>query len=230
MEALLRNAGHAVCRARDLTGALQAAREQAPDLVVCDPVPVAGLAVPLRASAALSGVPLLAAPGPGSASTALLAAGFDGYIAKPIEPDSFVAEIEAFLPPAPTLLVVDDDRFMLDLLADMLASTGWRILLAQSGDEALARLAGNDVQVMLSDQCMPGMSGDELAAHVRRQYPHIWRIILSAQKEEGAIGAALASGAADQYLAKPWNAAALRAALHSAFRQQRLRSGSGPAV
>lgn len=221
MEALLRHGGHVVRRACDPEGALQMARELVPDLIVCDP----GLAAPLRAALDLAGVSFLAAPGPGSASNALLAAGFDGYIAKPIEPDSFVAEVEAFLPPVPTLLVVDDDRFMLDLLADMLAQTGWRILLAGSGDEALARLADHDVQVLLCDQCMPGMSGAELAERVRRLYPHIWRIILSGQREEGAIGAALASGAADQYHAKPWNAAALSTTLRAALRQQRLRAG-----
>jgi two-component system cell cycle response regulator len=154
----------------------------------------------------------------------LLAAGFDGYIAKPIEADSFVAEIEAFLAPheaPPTLLLVDDDPFMLDLLGDVLSSDGYRILRAESGEEALRLLARERVQLMVCDQVMPDLSGTEVAARARQMQPQARRIILSGQEQAGPIAAALADGTAHRYLVKPWHAGELRAAIRDALVQQR---------
>jgi CheY-like chemotaxis protein len=128
----------------------------------------------------------------------------------------------ANLPPA-TLLLVDDDRFMLDLLADVLAADGYRILRASSGPEALALLAHQRVQVLVCDQCMPGMNGTELCARVRALQPHILRIILSAQDSAGPIAAALADGSVDRYHAKPWHADELRSSIRDALRLQRRR-------
>jgi CheY-like chemotaxis protein len=124
-------------------------------------------------------------------------------------------------PAPPTLLLVDDDRFMLDLLADFLAADDWRILAAQSGPEGLDLLARHQVQVILCDQCMPGMSGTEFAQRVRERHPHTWRIIVSGQSEAGPIAQALADGVIDGYLAKPWPGAVLRATVAEAFRLQR---------
>lgn len=125
-------------------------------------------------------------------------------------------------PPA-TLLLVDDDRFMLDLLADVLAPDGYRILRAGSGPEALALLAQRGVQLLVCDQSMPGMDGTELCARVRALQPHIFRIILSAQESAGPIAAALADGSVDRYHAKPWHGDELRASIQDALRLQRDR-------
>lgn len=234
MERLLGEAGHTALPAPDAAAGVRIARAQVPDLAVCDSdLPRAGrLAGAFKRDPALARIALLALAGaaPPDERAQLRAAGFDGYIVKPIEPDSFVTELEAFLPAAggtgagsATLLLVDDDAFMLDLLAGLLAPEGWRILAARSGVQALALLASEPVQVILCDQCMPGMTGTELLARVRRLYPSTFRIILSAQPEEGAIAAALRDGDADRFHAKPWNGAALAGALREAFTLQRAR-------
>jgi two-component system cell cycle response regulator len=232
MRSLLGAHGHAPLVATDGAAGVEMARRERPDLVLCDlrlpGLDGYGVAAALRGDPLLAGLPLVAmsALDEGGERERLLAAGFNGYIAKPIEPDSFVAELEAFLPqPAqvPTLLLVDDDRFMLDLLADVLAADGYRILRAGSGEEALELLAQHRVQLLVCDQCMPGLSGTEVAARARTLQPHTWRIILSAQEEAGPIAAALADGSVDRYQVKPWHAGELRASIREALRLQQGR-------
>jgi two-component system cell cycle response regulator len=229
MVRLLQAAGHAVTCAADGAAGLRMARESRPDLVMCAAALPAmdGCAVAhsLKADAACAHIPLLAvsAPGPDGDRARLMAAGFDGYICRPIEPASFVAEVEAFLPAAPgrpTLLVVDDDAFMREVLVDALEGEPWRILSAGSAEEALALLAREPVEVVLSDQCMPGMQGTELMARVSRDYPRTVRLILSglsAPADVEAIERACAAGQVDRHLTKPWAAGALREDLRAAF-------------
>ncbi len=235
MASLLQAAGHAVTAAADGAAGLRLALDGHPDLVVCDlQLPAMdGYAVAraLKADERYARMPLLAvsALAPDGGRERVRGAGFDGYICKPIEPASFVAEVEAFLPapvPAtaaasrPTLLVVDDDAFMREVLLDALESEPWRILSAGSGEEALVLLAYETVDVILSDQCMPGMQGTELMAQVSRTHPGTVRLILSGLTEPGdveAIERACAAGLVDRRLPKPWAAAALREDLRAAF-------------
>lgn len=119
------------------------------------------------------------------------------------------------------ILIIDDDDFMRTLLADVLAAQGWNVLAAGSGEEGLAVLARESVQVILCDQCMPGMSGAELLAQAREMYPAVSRIILSGQAEQGEIAQALQAGVAQRYCAKPWSAPQLAQMVHEALAQQR---------
>ena len=238
MVGLLQAAGHTVGSADDGRSGLGLALDDRPDLVVCDlRLPAMdGYAVAhaLRAAPGYASMPLLAVSSLADGDRErVLAAGFDGYICKPIEPASFVAEVEAFLPAAgaaparaPTLLIVDDDAFMREVLADALDGEPWTILCAASGEEALALLASEPVEVILSDQSMPGMQGTEMMARASRAYPHTVRLILSglaAPSELEAIGRACAAGQVDRHLVKPWAAGALREELRTAFRLQRER-------
>jgi CheY-like chemotaxis protein len=125
--------------------------------------------------------------------------------------------------PPPTLLLVDDDAFMLELLADVLAPEGYRLLRARSGQEALGQLARHRAQVLVCDQCMPGMNGTELCARVRALQPQVFCIVLSAQATDGPIAAALADGTVDRYHAKPWKGDELKAGVRDAVRLQRAR-------
>jgi two-component system cell cycle response regulator len=232
---LLREAGHTVSEAGDGAEGLRLALDGRPGLVVCDlRLPsMDGYAVAraLKRDPGCAAIPLLAVSTlrPEQDRERVLAAGFDGYVCKPIEPASFVAEVEAFLPPAPapalpTLLVVDDDSFMREVLVDSLEGEPWRILSACSAEEALGLLVRHPVDVILSDQCMPGMQGTELMAQVSRLYPHTVRLILSGLSEREPIDRACAAGLVDRHLAKPWAAAALREDLRTAFRERSARS------
>jgi two-component system cell cycle response regulator len=238
MTILLQEAGHAVTSTGDGADGLRLALGSHPDLVVCDlRLPsMDGYAVAraLKLDPGCAQIPLLAvsALALDDDRARVRAAGFDGYLCKPIEPASFVAEVEAFLPAAttttmaaarPTLLVVDDDAFMREVLLDAFESEPWRIISAGSAEEALALLEREPVDVILSDQCMPGMQGTELMARVSRSHPRTVRLILSGLLDAEAIERACAAGQVDRHLPKPWAAGALREDLHAAFQLQRER-------
>ncbi|ALK96531.1 hypothetical protein AB595_13815 [Massilia sp. WF1] len=232
MACLLQEAGHAVSGAGDGADGLRLALDGRPDLVVCDlclpSLDGHAVARALRADPGCAHIPLLAVSALARAGDRerVLAAGFDGYLCKPIEPASFVAEVEAFLPAparAPTLMVVDDDAFMREVLVDALEDEPWRILSAGSAEEALALLEQHTVDVILSDQCMPGMQGTELMARVSREHPRTVRLILSGLSELEPIERACAAGLVDRRLSKPWAAGALREDLRAAFALQRER-------
>jgi CheY-like chemotaxis protein len=100
---LLEHAGHVVYVARDGLAGVEATLQSLPDLVLCDlQMPLLdgyGLLERLRAHPASSAIPVVAVTAfsmPGDQNR-VLTAGFEGYISKPIDPDTFVARIEAFV-------------------------------------------------------------------------------------------------------------------------------------
>jgi diguanylate cyclase (GGDEF)-like protein len=117
-----------------------------------------------------------------------------------------------------TLLIVDDDHFMLEVLSDFLAQDGYRILTAQTAAEGFDLLARNRVQVILCDQCMPLMSGTEFMERVKNLAPDTFRIMLSAYADLTPIMAAINHGAIDRFYTKPWKGAVLRENIREGFR------------
>lgn len=101
------------------------------------------------------------------------------------------------------ILFVDDEPNVLHGLKRMLRGLrdDWDIRTASSASEALAVMAANPADVVVSDMRMPGMDGAELLAEVRRLHPETVRVILSGYADEGSILRTV--GVAHQYLAKP---------------------------
>ena len=103
MRYLLTAAGHSVECCCDGQSGLEAVRRRVPDLVVCDiQLPMVSgydIARTLRADPAYRGLPLVAVTAQAMRGDRdrVLAADFDGYIAKPIEPETFAAQVESFL-------------------------------------------------------------------------------------------------------------------------------------
>jgi len=104
MTYLLHSFGYVALTAQDGLAGLELARTDAPDLIVCD-VQLPGLdgfgvARELKLDPTLRTVPLVAVTAYAMVGDRdrMLAAGFDGYISKPIAPDRFVPELESFLP------------------------------------------------------------------------------------------------------------------------------------
>ena len=124
-----------------------------------------------------------------------------------------------------TLLIVDDDVFMLDVLSDFLAQDGYRILTAQTAAEGFDILARHQVQVILCDQCMPAMSGTEFMERVKHLCPDTFRIMLSAHADLTPIMAAINRGAVDRFYTKPWKGAVLRENIREGFRLHGLLHG-----
>jgi diguanylate cyclase (GGDEF)-like protein/PAS domain S-box-containing protein len=117
-----------------------------------------------------------------------------------------------------TLLLVDDDDDVLELLQGLLRQDGYHILTASSGREALEILALHEVHVVVCDQRMPVMSGSELLDRVKDLHPDTLRIILSGYSDLESVIDAINRGAIYRFYKKPWAGESLRENIRSAFR------------
>jgi DNA-binding NtrC family response regulator len=105
---------------------------------------------------------------------------------------------------AHSVLVVDDERAMRDMLASALRDYGYRVEAEPCAKDALARLAQQDFDVVLSDVRMPGQSGLELVGELRRLRPRLPVILMTGGATAEAAGEALRAGAFD-YVSKPFD-------------------------
>jgi diguanylate cyclase len=108
------------------------------------------------------------------------------------------------------ILIVDDERDNRDLLELILAWEGFFILTAASGEEALATVAQQPLDLILLDVMMPGMNGYEVTAKIKGNLAttSIPVMMVSALTDRNARTLGLAAGAAD-FLAKPLERAEL---------------------
>ena len=102
----------------------------------------------------------------------------------------------------PAILVVDDDDALGHALSLRLKLAGFQALSVQSAEQALGRLATNQIDAVLSDLRMPGLSGTELLRRVRSQYPSVAFLLLTAL-EDAHFGVQAIKDGADDYLIKP---------------------------
>ena len=120
-----------------------------------------------------------------------------------------------------TLLIVDDEAGILSALKRLLRRDGYNILTAESPAVAFDLLARNAVQVIVSDQRMPEMSGTEFLSRVKQLYPETIRIVLSGYTDLQSVTDAINRGAIYRFLTKPWDDEALRVQIREAFRVAR---------
>lgn len=102
------------------------------------------------------------------------------------------------------ILFVDDEKQILKSLSRLFMETDYEIETAESGAEALDRLASNDFDLIVSDMRMPNMDGNELLSKVKVLYPNVMRIMLSGYCEDQIIFKALQKNLAKLYIFKPW--------------------------
>jgi len=131
--------------------------------------------------------------------------------------------------PERTLLLLDDEDNVLRSLVRLFRRDGYKVLTANTVREAFDLLASNSVQVIVSDQRMPDMSGTEFLAKVRDLYPDTVRMVLSGYTDLATITEAINRGAIYRFLTKPWNDDELRGHIEAAFRShERNADGSYP--
>ncbi len=112
-----------------------------------------------------------------------------------------------YAPPPPqgaTVLVVDDDKNILQVLEARLASAGYATLTAKSAEEAVETLTRHNVDLVVSDVKMPGMGGVGLLKEVLAQWPQVPVILLTAYGSIPDAVSTIRTGAAD-YLTKPFD-------------------------
>ncbi len=116
-----------------------------------------------------------------------------------------------------SVLVVDDEQSICKALSRLLRRDGYEVLTANSGEQALDLLAMHNVQVVISDQRMPGMTGTELLDKVKNLYPNTIRVVLSGYTDLNVITEAVNRGAVFRFLTKPWDDNELRDQIRNAF-------------
>lgn len=187
MTYLLKALGHTPLTAGDGEEGLEAARRNAPDLIICDlqlpRMDGYGVIQRLKGHPALRAIPVVAVTAYAMVGDRdrVLAAGFDGYIPKPIAPETFVGQIEVFLkadqrparpeathdtrhttPDTPiraTVLVVDNSPVNLDIVRSTLEPFGYKVISAGGVQEALALARQTPPDMILSDLHMPDRDG-----------------------------------------------------------------------
>jgi two-component system, sensor histidine kinase and response regulator len=134
--------------------------------------------------------------------------------------------LNSFNSPKLAIICVDDEAAILDSLKDQLKRqcNGCTIEIAESGEEALEILEElrNDnyqVALVISDQIMPGMKGDELLTAIHQHYPEVLKILLTGQASPEAVVNAVNEANLYRYIAKPWEEADLSLTVSEALRR-----------
>jgi len=121
-----------------------------------------------------------------------------------------------------TVLCVDDEPNILSAIRRALRGSGYRVLSADSGQQALELLAAQTVHLIVSDMRMPMMDGAQLLEQVREQWPAITRILMTGQSDVGSTMAAINRGEIFRYISKPWNEDDLLLATREGLERQAL--------
>lgn len=125
-------------------------------------------------------------------------------------------------PGALTIYIIDDDAAVRDSLALMLGLAGYRTVLFADAEAFLAAWREDWVGCVIADLKLPGASGLELQAEVRRRGSRLPFIIITAHGDVPAARAAFRADAVD-FLEKPFDHGLLHAAIQTAFSQEERR-------
>lgn len=116
-----------------------------------------------------------------------------------------------------TILIVDDEANLLEVLAVALENMGYGTVTAETAEEALAVLEEREVHLVLSDLRLPGLSGRELMEKVKAANPDLPVVIMTAYASLKEAVEIIKEGAFD-YTVKPFELDALEATIASALR------------
>jgi two-component system, cell cycle response regulator len=198
MAYLLTAFGHSPALASDGEQGLDIARRDIPDLIVCDmQLPrMDGYAImrQLKAWPETRAIPLIAVTALAMVGDRdrIIAQGFDGYISKPITPETFVAQVETFLDPAQykslelpsvppatsvaatpparphaSILVVDDSPLNRELMRSILEPFGYTVIVSAGVREALDLARARRPDLIISDLHMPDQNGFDLIRAIK---------------------------------------------------------------
>ncbi|MGM0951541.1 MAG: HD domain-containing phosphohydrolase [Pseudomonadota bacterium] len=121
------------------------------------------------------------------------------------------------LPANAKLLLVDDEENILRSLKRVLRREPWELTTVNSGEEALAAMAEQKFDLVISDARMPGMDGPTLLAEIRRKYPWCVRILLTGYADITSTINAINDGQIYRYISKPWDDDELRLIIRQAL-------------
>ncbi len=126
-----------------------------------------------------------------------------------------------------TVLFLDDDSELLVTFERALKTEGYRILMATTAGEAFDLFAKHQIQVVVADYHMPGMSGNEFLKRIKNLSPESIRIMLSGKSDLQSIITAVNAGSIYQFIEKPVSKDVLRRSIRKAFLNHDRRIISG---
>lgn len=115
------------------------------------------------------------------------------------------------------LLLVDDEENVISSLKRVFMDEEFEVFSANSGQEGLKMLAKEQIQVIVSDEKMPGMSGADFLSEAKKLYPDTIRFMLTGQASVEAAMKAINEGEIYRFFTKPWDDLQLAFAIRSAF-------------
>jgi len=255
---LLEEFGYTVSSAGDGETGLEKARSDRPDLIICDiqfpKLDGYGVVCHLKEDRDLRNIPIVAVTALAMIGdrSKILAAGFDGYLTKPISAETFVAEVEHFLPAnrrrsschnrsakanahesqshpstreSATILVVDDTPANIDFARSTLEPSGYRVLTATGVEDAITLAEKDRPDLVLCDLHMRPQSGHALL-EIAQSNPSLKEIpiaiISSTYTREGERVECLDRGAA-RFIKRPIEPEALLDEIAQALAQTKTR-------
>ena len=127
---------------------------------------------------------------------------------------------------AATVMIVDDDPNIRNVVHVMLTKAGYRVVEASDGEAAIARIKSSgqaeDIATIICDLQMPKINGAEVIAHLRTHYPTIPFVILTADRDF-LLNEVLAKQGVCDYLIKPVSKEKLLDAVRVSVRLHALR-------
>nr|WP_315235193.1 HD domain-containing phosphohydrolase [uncultured Albidiferax sp.] len=120
------------------------------------------------------------------------------------------------------VMCVDDEPNIVAALRRLFRGTGYSVVTATSGAEALELMAQQPVDLLISDMRMPGMDGAQLLEQVRARWPDTVRVLLTGYADIKSTIAAINSGEVFRYITKPWDDAEILGTARQVFERQSL--------
>ncbi|MBE9141944.1 response regulator [Planktothrix mougeotii] len=125
------------------------------------------------------------------------------------------------------ILCVDDESVILESLKEQLKRNlpqHYELESAESGEEALEVIEelheeGLEVALVISDQIMPGLQGDELLIRIHQSYPQMLKIMLTGQADAQSVGNVVNQASLYRYISKPWDETDLILTVQEALRR-----------
>lgn len=119
----------------------------------------------------------------------------------------------------PSILVVDDELLIRDLLYDFFSGQGWNISVAENGEKALEIMKSKQVDLVLTDLKMPEMDGLQLTDELKRNHPNIPVVVMTGYPSVDTAVTALRQRVHD-YVVKPFNINQLFKTIDSALKDK----------
>ncbi len=126
-----------------------------------------------------------------------------------------------------TILIIEDERNLVNGLRDALEHHGYAVLAAEDGEEGLEVALSGRPDLILLDLMLPGIDGVDLCRLLRRRGVQVPIIMLTARSQEGDKVLGLDAGA-DDYVTKPFGVAELLARVRAQLRRRDEQAGAPP--